>query len=131
MSLTALGLFQLVFLQQDTGKGYVVIALICLGLGFALFSSPNMNAIMSSVERRYYGVASGAVGTMRLTGNMLSMAVALMVFALVLGSKGVSPEHYPDLLKALKVCFGIFAGLCAMGIFFSLARGNLREKKVT
>ena len=130
MSLTALGLFQLVFLEQGTSKGYVVIALICLGLGFALFSSPNMNAIMSSVEKRYYGVASGAVGTMRLIGNMLSMAVALMVFALVLGSKGVSPEHYPELLNALKVCFGIFAGLCTVGIFFSLTRGNLREKKM-
>jgi EmrB/QacA subfamily drug resistance transporter len=131
MSLTALGLLQLVFLQQDTGKGYVILALVCLGLGFSLFSSPNMNAIMSSVDKRYYGVASGAVGTMRLTGNMVSMAVAMVVFALILGSQGISPDHYPDLLRAIKTCFGIFAGLCTAGIFFSFSRGNLRRKEIT
>ncbi|MDX2510111.1 MAG: MFS transporter, partial [Desulfobacterales bacterium] len=128
MGLTALGLLQLAFLQQDTGKGYVILALICLGLGFALFSSPNMNAIMSSVDKRYYGVASGAVGTMRLTGNMVSMAVAMVVFALFLGSQGISQDNLPDLLQAIKTCFGIFAGLCTAGILFSFSRGNLRRK---
>ncbi|MBN2428308.1 MAG: MFS transporter [Deltaproteobacteria bacterium] len=128
MGLTALGLLQLVFLQQDTGKGFVVLALIFLGLGFALFSSPNMNAIMSSVEKRYYGVASGAVGSMRLSGNMLSMAVALVVFALFLGPDGITPQHYPSLLKAITTCFGLFALLCLVGIFFSFSRGDLRQK---
>jgi len=131
MSLTALGLLQLAFLQQDTAKGLVILALVCLGLGFALFSSPNMNAIMSSVEKRYYGVASGAVGTMRLCGNMVSMAIALVVFALFLGPEGISPRHYPALLLAIKTSFGIFAALCLGGIFFSLLRGDLRRHKTS
>lgn len=129
MSLTALGLLQLSFLHQKSNAGAVILALICLGLGFALFSSPNMNAIMSSVEKRYYGVASGAVGSMRLIGNMISMAVAMVLFAIYLGSEGITPEQYPALLKAIKTCFGIFCALCTLGIFFSLARGDLREKK--
>jgi hypothetical protein len=38
---------------------------VILGCGFALFSSPNTNAVMSSVERKFFGVASGSMGTMR------------------------------------------------------------------
>jgi len=45
----------------------------CSGRGFALFSSPNTNAVMASVEKRSYGVASAILATMRLVGQMLSM----------------------------------------------------------
>jgi MFS family permease len=55
---------------------------VFLGFGFGLFSSPNANAIMSSVERRRYGLASGMVGTMRLTGQMFSMEATMLVSAL-------------------------------------------------
>ncbi len=52
-----------------------------MGIGFALFSSPNSNAIMSSVEKKHLGVASGVVGTMRMVGQMLSMGIAMMLLA--------------------------------------------------
>ncbi|MGW8160920.1 MAG: MFS transporter, partial [Desulfobulbales bacterium] len=59
MSLTALGLAYFAFLSATTPIWQIAVNLALLGFGFALFSSPNMSAIMGSVERRQYGIASG------------------------------------------------------------------------
>jgi len=126
MALTAAGLILLIFLSHSTSIGYVVVSLIILGFGFALFSSPNMNAIMSSVEKRYYGVASGAVATMRLIGQMLSMATATLAFSLLIGSVSISPDTYGAFLSSIRWVFSIFSGLCLVGIYFSFTRGALR-----
>jgi MFS family permease len=81
MAFTALGLLLMTFLDEKTSPGFIIFSLVLLGFGFALFSSPNINAAMSSVEPRFYGVASGTLGTMRLIGQMLSMGVAMLIFA--------------------------------------------------
>ena len=73
MAISSAGLLALVFLGPETSIGFITGALLGLGFGFALFSSPNTNAVMCSVERRAYGVASSTLGTMRLTGQMLSL----------------------------------------------------------
>ena len=78
-----------------------------LGLGFALFSSPNMNAIMGSVERRFYGIASGMLGTMRLVGQMLSMGIATLLFALYIGRVEITPELYPQFLTSAQTAFAM------------------------
>jgi EmrB/QacA subfamily drug resistance transporter len=127
MALTTLGLVLLTLTGQNTGIPFIVISLMILGFGFALFSSPNMNAIMSSVDKRFYGIASGSVGTMRLLGQMLSMGIATLIFALLIGKAQITPEYYPALIKSVKVALMVFAGLCAVGIYFSLYRGRLRK----
>ena len=127
MALTTLGLILLALISHNTTLLYIVISLMVLGFGFALFSSPNMNAIMSSVAKKYYGIASGSVGTMRVLGQMLSMGIATLVFALFIGRAEIVPELYPELIKSVKIAFIIFSGLCAAGIFFSLSRGDLRS----
>jgi EmrB/QacA subfamily drug resistance transporter len=126
MALTTVGLILLIFLSHTTSVGYVIASLIVLGFGFALFSSPNMNAIMSSVEKRYYGVASGAVATMRLIGQMLSMATATLAFSLLMGKASISPDTYETFVSSVKWIFSIFSGLCLIGIYFSFTRGSLR-----
>jgi EmrB/QacA subfamily drug resistance transporter len=127
MAMTVTGLFCLTFLEFTTSIAFIVAVLILLGFGFGLFSSPNMNAIMSSVDKKYYGIASGTVGSMRLLGNMLSMGIATLVFSLYIGRVQITPQYYPALLKSLKTAFTIFAVLCVLGIFASLARGKLRR----
>jgi EmrB/QacA subfamily drug resistance transporter len=127
MGLTTVGLLVLTFLQQDSTTLFIVSVLMLLGLGFALFSSPNMNAIMGSVEKKFYGIASGAVGTMRLLGMMTSMGIATVIFALFLGRVQISPANYPLFMQALKAAFLIFSGLCLGGTFASLVRGKLHQ----
>ncbi|MGD2206946.1 MAG: MFS transporter [Anaerolineae bacterium] len=127
MGLTAAGLGSLIFVSPATPLWAIIARLILLGFGFALFSSPNMNAIMGAVERKFYGIASGMLGTMRLIGQMLSMGIATLLFALYIGRVEITPELYPLFLTSTKTAFVVFAALCVGGIFASLARGRIRD----
>ncbi len=122
MGMTALGLFFLIFIGYDTSLVVLIAILIVLGIGLGFFSSPNTNAIMGSVERNYYGVASGTLGTMRLVGQMLSMGIAMMVLALFVGNVQITPDLFPAFLEGMKVAMAASAVLCIAGIFFSLVR---------
>jgi EmrB/QacA subfamily drug resistance transporter len=126
MALTAIGLFFLAFLHQNTALGVIIADLVLLGSGFALFSSPNTNAVMSSVEKRFLGVASGILATMRLSGQTFSMGIAVLIFAVHIGHAQITPDSYPLLLKSTRTAFIFFAVLCTAGVFASLARGKVR-----
>jgi uncharacterized membrane protein len=76
------------------------------------------------VEKRFYGVASGIVGTMRLLGQMLSMGIATMLFALFIGRVEITPEYYPRFMESVHWAFILFTVLCVAGIYASLARGR-------
>jgi EmrB/QacA subfamily drug resistance transporter len=127
MTMTAVGLFLLSLLSADTPLTYLIGTLILLGLGFAFFSSPNTNAIMSSVAKPYYGVASGTLGTMRLVGQMLSMGIAMVIISLFIGRFMITPYVSTQLLMSIRAGFTLFALLCCCGVFFSLVRGKLRD----
>jgi EmrB/QacA subfamily drug resistance transporter len=127
MTMTAAGLFALTSVQFNTDTTFILMDLVLLGFGFALFSSPNMNAIMSSVDKEFYGVASGIVGSVRLIGAMLSMGIATSVFSLHIGRVQITPEYYPAFLESMKIALTIFAVLCIPGIFASISRGKLRR----
>lgn len=124
MAFTAIGLTMLTLLGEGTSQAYVIVCLLVLGLGFGIFSSPNTNAIMGSVERRYYGVASSMVGTMRVFGQMLSMGTTMILFALYIGQAQITPAYYDRFLVSTRTAFAIAAALCALGILASLARGR-------
>ncbi|HDJ33117.1 MAG TPA: MFS transporter [Bacteroidetes bacterium] len=127
MGLSSLGLLLLVFLNEASTLFSVVAILMLLGLGFGFFSSPNTNAIMSSVNKKHYGVASGSVGTMRMVGQMFSLGIVMMIFSVFIGRAEINPVNYPAFLQSMKISFSVFSVLCFAGIFASLARGNLRK----
>ena len=124
MAISAAGLLLFAFLSAATPVGFIVGSLLCLGFGFALFSSPNTNAVMGSVDQRLSGVASSILGTMRLTGQMLSLGVSVLVIALFMGNEKIQPGNFPLFLKSIRTAFAVFGGLCILGVFASLARGN-------
>ena len=125
MAMSATGLLLTAFLGTATPLVTIVLILILCGLGFALFSSPNTSAIMGSVERRQYGVASATTGVMRLIGQMLSMGVAALIIAIYVGQVEITPDRYAAFLRAFRVGFLVFAALCVIGIAASLARGAM------
>lgn len=129
MILTVIGLTFIVFLNEQTSLGYIIMTLLVLGLGFALFSSPNTNAVMSSVERRHLGLASATLGTMRLIGQVLSMGIAMLIISIFVGNVKLQPANHKELMDAIRVCFTIFTVLCIIGVFSSLARGKRAEVK--
>jgi MFS family permease len=129
MTITAIGVLFFSMLQPDTAPYLIVANLILLGTGFALFSSPNMNAIMGAVEKRHYGLASGTVATMRLLGQMFSMAVATVVLALIVGRQAIVPANHDLFLRSIHTVFLISAALCLSGVYFSWFRGAMLQPK--
>ncbi|MBC7090068.1 MAG: MFS transporter, partial [Methanobacteriaceae archaeon] len=122
MAVISAALFTLTFINASTPVSMIFISLIILGVGFGLFSSPNTNAIMSSVERKYFGIASATVSTMRLIGQSFSIGIVTLIFAVILGRVRIIPANYHLLLKSTHVSFSIFAILCFIGIFAAIAR---------
>jgi len=129
IGLTAAGIISFTFLTQQTPIATIIVILIVMGLGYALFSTPNSNAIMSSVEKKHLGVASGMLGTMRMIGQTLSLGVAMMLIALFMGQEKIEPGNYPDLLKTIRTGFMVLALFCMPAIFASLARNNTLNQK--
>ncbi|MHC1630791.1 MAG: MFS transporter [Methanotrichaceae archaeon] len=124
LALTTLALITFVFLDKETSLKIIVICLMILGMGTGIFSSPNTNAVMGSVETKSYGVASATLGTMRMTGQMLSMGIVMLAFSLYMGKVQITPENYPLFLRSIKAAFIVFSMLSFAGIFASKARGN-------
>jgi len=127
MAITGAMLFLLSGIDAETSLVRIVICLLVLGFGFALFSSPNMNAIMSSVEKRQLGIASGISGTMRVLGQMLSMGIATLVLSMVVGRIQITPDAYEPLIDSVGVALRVFAVMCLVGLGASMVRGNVRK----
>lgn len=128
MAICAIGLALFTMLSPETPLWLVVASLMFLGIGIAFFSSPNTNAIMSSVEKSDYAMASSMVSTMRMIGGILGLGITNLIFTYFMGHMEI-PETgpYDLLMKSIHVTFTVMAGLCIVGVGFSLARGTLRK----
>jgi DHA2 family multidrug resistance protein-like MFS transporter len=89
----------------------IVWRMVICGLGFGLFQTPNMRAIMSSAPSHRSGSASGIVATARLIGQTSGAALAALGFSLA-GRDGAT--------LALALGAG-FAGLGSVMSFLRLA----------
>lgn len=127
MATTCLVLFRFGFLNLDSSLASIVVLLVILGIGFAFFSSPNMNAILGSVERRYLGIATGTAGTMRVFGQLFSMGIVTLVLALVIGDQQPGPETQAELIDSVRWSFRIFGFLCLGGVIVSARRGSIHQ----
>ena len=119
----ALGLLA-AFLGPETPLPLFIGILLLLGLGFAIFAAPNSNAIIGSAPPAKVGQASGTITATRLCGQVFSISLTTLVFSLVIGPGQISPERYPDFMRAATVCFQIFTPVCLAGVLASLARGK-------
>lgn len=126
MLITMVGLVLLALLSSINSTHYLVIGLITTGAGFGLFSPPNTSAILGSMDKQSYGSASGSIATMRTLGQMNSIVLVTLVFALIIGHVEIRPHNYADLQKAITLCFSLAAILCLPGLVLSIARGNVR-----
>lgn len=125
MGIIAVGLVGLCFISETTSYYFLGGILMLLGLGFGIFSSPNTNVIMSSVEKKHYGLASATMGTMRLTGQAFSMGIAIMAISLTIGNVKISPALHAELISSMRITFIICLVLCLFGIYTS----SVRDKK--
>jgi len=131
MALMAAGLLSFSTLQAASPLALVVGISFGVGIGYALFSAPNTNAVMGSVARQDYGVASSTLGTMRLVGQAMSMSIVLLFLSIYVGTVELNPAKVAglsaDLLVAMHWALRVFTVLCVVGIGASLARGRVER----
>jgi len=73
------------------------------------------------------GLASGSASTMRVIGQITSMTIATLFFAILFQKQSVETVSNPLFLKALKLGFITFATISLAGIYFSFNRGKLNR----
>jgi EmrB/QacA subfamily drug resistance transporter len=130
MSLNCVTLLLLTFVNAGTALWYIVVALAVNGLGIGFFSSPNTNAIMSSVAKKSLGVAAGTLGTMRTAGMMVSMGTIMILFSLYIGRAEITAEFHPQFLASMRTGFIISAALSVLGLASQLvARSAARSQR--
>lgn len=127
MAATTAGLASFIFLTPDTPLFVIIGSLMLLGFGYGIFSPPNTNAIMSSVTKEHLGVASGMNATMRYMGQLLSMAITMIAFALFIGSVVITPSAIPMLMTSITAAFCAFTLLGVIGIAASGMRGSIHN----
>ena len=100
--------------SPGSGLAHFVAIMAFQGLGFALFSAPNIAIIMNSVAPGDRGLASALSGLMRSTGMMVSMFIVTASLSLGLGTAAVAddPDAFGDVLTG---SFVVFAALTALG----------------
>ena len=120
MAIAAVALIILTFLSKDTPLYMVVLAMVLQGIGMGLFSSPNMNAIMSSVPPKDAPTASASQATMRTIGQTMSLGLLTLIFAWVMGSLELAPQYADMIVHASQIICMICAVACILAIFASL-----------
>ncbi len=127
MAMCTIGLTVFCFIGETTPISLIVANLIWLGLGFALFSSPNMNTIMGSVPKTVYGQASGTAATMRVLGQIVSMTIVSLFFAALFGKTAMKYVNPDVFIRAINWAFASFAAISVFGIYFSSKRGKVQK----
>lgn len=122
MAICALGLGLAAAVGSATPLALVLLMLAVMGIGFALFSSPNTTAVMGSVGPRHYGVASSLVATMRTSGMLASMTIVTVFFGHFLGDQPVGSATLTAFLHSMHLALSLFCALCVLGVLFSLVR---------
>jgi DHA2 family multidrug resistance protein-like MFS transporter len=107
--LLGIGMVLLALLPASPSIANIVWRMVVCGVGFGLFQTPNIKALMSSAPSHRSGSASGIVATARLTGQTIGAALAALCFALA-GRDGA--------LLAL----ALGAGFAALGSVMSFLR---------
>ncbi len=120
MAVCVLGLLALVFLSESTPYWYIITALCVLGLGFAFFTTPITHSVMNSVHKSRVGTASAAVAAVRQAGMNMSLGIATMLIALLVGHQSIKSANQADLLTAIRLTFLIFTVLSVFGVAASL-----------
>ena len=120
MGFVTVAILILCFLDESTPLYLIIVAMFLQGIGYGLFSTPNTNAIMSSVPKEETPTASASLAAVRVIGQTLSMGLLTVIFAFVMGNVPIVPEYYPLLIASSKISCIISAVLCVIAVSASL-----------
>ena len=113
MVLCSVGLAAMV--DETSDETHLVAIMIFQGLGFALFSAPNITIIMNSVQPGGRSMASALSGLMRSLGMVVSMFVVTAALSTRLGTAAVA-DRPAEFLSVMTWSFATFAALTAAAV---------------
>lgn len=89
---TVVSLLMLSRLSESAPLSLVVVALVLQGMGMGTFYSPNASAVLGTVERSRYGIATAFMNMIRNSANVIGVAIATTIVTAVMGSLGYEPS---------------------------------------
>ena len=123
-TIVMLGFFLLSQLSISSSTTYISGSLLLLGVGFGLFSTPNNNAIMGSVDKNELGVASSSMNLSRTIGNLFGMSLVNLIVHYYLGDSTFSAQNTAALMSTISLAFSISLGCVILACFISALRGK-------
>jgi len=125
MLVIAAGVASIIFYDVSTPMWVIILTMMVIGFGFALFSAPNTALVMSSVPAKDTGEASAMIAVMRQSGMMVSMGIAMTVISVIMGSAdNINPDTYGDFMDVMRISFIICTAMCLVGAATSMMRGK-------
>ena len=130
MAVLAAGLGLLAIMPDGASMPQIMVALAVVGLGMAGFSAPNTSAVMGSVDRSQLSIAGSVLGTMRFTGQAISLTLLGGIVGAKLGADGgkviflgAQPIHAAALYaQGYRLAMVVAAGMALVAALLSLTR---------
>ena len=129
MAITIIAFLILIFLDGSTPLPIIILAMVLQAFGMGLFSSPNMNAIMSAVSDKYASHASACQLTMRAIGQTLSLSILTVVFAWIMGSLQISSQYAGMVVTSSQIVCIICGIACVLAVIISII--GLKSEKIS
>ena len=120
MSMVSIGMLLLCFLNENTPLYMIIVAMVLHGLGFGIFSSPNSNIILGSVEKKYIATASASLSTVRTIGQSFSLGLLTLIFSFIMGNVIIVPSNYPLLVQSSQITMIFSTIFCIIAVVLSL-----------
>jgi EmrB/QacA subfamily drug resistance transporter len=132
--LGVIGCVMLAMAEPSMGRGPVMVAMFCLGLGLGFLSTPYLLAVQNAVPRHRRGVATSSVQFFRTIGGSIAVAaLGTVLNANLAGSSGggidpnvalnpelraqVPPEALAEIVNALEAGLGsIYAVMAVLAV---------------
>jgi Na+/melibiose symporter-like transporter len=119
-----IGLGQSVLMFVDSAMPILLIggALMIIGLGHGLFSTPNNSSALGTIPESRLGIASALLNQSRLMGQLLGTAIVSFLMALIIGNHVIDETQFAPLQLVTRVTVGLSFLFALTAAFFSYQR---------
>jgi len=126
MAMTAIGLTFFLMLSETTSFSIIITALAIIGFGYGLSAASSTEISLKYFDKRFFGVSSATLNTMRVVGQMMGMGVTMAVLTIFMGNAQLTSNTYNIFIETSKIPFIIYAILCYISIYgyFIIRRKN-------
>ena len=128
MACMGIGAILLAFIGADTNVWLIAVALLIVGVGLGLNTSPVNGVAVAAVPKARSGTASGLLNTGRMIGATMGIAILGALFAAFAGQEGAAGDGFLVGLRAAMLVGG-GAELVGAVIAFAFIRSDSLKRQ--